>query len=106
MTAVSCLSIRTPGAGESRFASSVAPALVFSAFSAIVIMLAIRSARFRRYLGVFRAMEWTMPTAHSLESPIVAPTEMLASTRARKASGVLREKRGSREGGDHGFLKR
>ena len=103
MTAVSCLSIRTAGAGESRFASSVAPALVFSAFSAILTMRTMRSARFGRYLAVFRASEWTKRNAHSLESLIVAPTEMLASTRARKASGVLREKRGSREGGDHGF---
>ena len=89
--------------GEQSSTSRVASTCSFSTTVAIFIICSMSRARAGLFVGVFRAFAWTMAAAHALRSPTVAPVRLAATMRARKASGVRREKRGSREGGDHGF---
>ena len=94
----------TAGDGESSSPLRSAPTRSFLTTSGIFIKRERSSARAGLFFAVFRALEATMPAAHSEASPTVAPEWVFDSMTARKPSGVRREKLGSREAGDHDFL--
>ena len=104
--AVSGLDAGTAGDGEARSTSCVASTRFFWAVSAILFICSMSRTRTGLLVGVFRAFAWTMSPAHDRLRTGGSPVEMAASMRTRKASGVAREKRGSRDAGDHEFSKR